>query len=84
MLKEDISKKKWLFVFTAFIGIVIVFFDPDLKNNLLGLFFATLMALFFAFAQVYSRDLRELNIYLINAFTGLFGFLILLLISIFV
>ena len=84
MLKENISKKKWLFVFTAFIGIVIVFFDPDLKNNLLGLFFATLMALFFAFAQVYSRDLRELNIYLINAFTGLFGFLILLLISIFI
>ena len=61
MLKENISKKKWLFVFTAFIGIVIVFFDPDLKNNLLGLFFATLMALFFAFAQVYSRDLRKLN-----------------------
>ena len=81
MLKENISKKKWLFVFTAFIGIVIVFFDPDLKNNLLGLFFASLMALFFALAQVYSRDLRKLNIYLINAFTGLFGFFILMLIS---
>ena len=81
MLKENISKKKWLFVFTAFIGIVIVFFDPDLKNNLLGLFFAALMALFFAMAQVYSRDLRKLNIYLINASTGLFGFFILMLIS---
>ncbi len=84
MLKENISKKKWLFVFTAFIGIVIVFFDPDLKNNLLGLFFATLMALFFAMAQVYSRDLRKLNIYLINASTGLFGFFILMLISFFI
>ena len=84
MLKENISKKKWLFVFTAFIGIVIVFFDPDLKNNLLGLFFATLMALFFAMAQVYSRDLRKLNIYLINASTGLFGFFILMLISFYI
>ena len=81
MLKENISKKKWLFVFTAFIGILIFFFDPDLKNNLLGLLFATLMALFFAMAQVYSRDLRKLNIYLINASTGLFGFFILMLIS---
>jgi len=84
MLNENISKKKWLFVITAFIGIVIVFFDPDLKNNLLGLFFATLMALFFAMAQVYSRDLRKLNIYLINASTGLFGFFVLMLVSVFI
>ena len=84
MLNENISKKKWLFVITAFIGIVIVFFDPDLKNNLLGLFFATLMALFFAMAQVYSRDLRKLNIYLINAYTGLFGFFVLMLVSVFI
>ncbi len=84
MLKENISKKKWLFIITAFIGIIIVFFDPDLKNNLLGLFFASLMALFFALAQVYSRDLRKLNIYLINAFTGIFGFFILILISLFI
>ncbi len=84
MLNENISKKKSLFVITAFIGIVIVFFDPDLKNNLLGLFFATLMALFFAMAQVYSRDLRKLNIYLMNAFTGLFGFFILMLVSFFI
>tara|TARA_Y100000590_G_scaffold435046_1_gene554005 strand:- start:42 stop:863 length:822 start_codon:yes stop_codon:yes gene_type:complete len=84
MLNENISKKKWLFVILAFIGIVIVFFDPDLKNNLTGLFFATLMALFFALAQVYSRDLRKLSIYLINAFTGIFGFFILMFISLFV
>ena len=84
MLNENISKKKWLFVITAFIGIVIVFFDPDLKNNLLGLFFATLMALFFAMAQIYSRDLRKLNIYLINASTGLFGFFVLMLVSVFI
>ena len=42
------------------------------------------MALFFALAQVYSRDLRKLNIYLINAFTGLFGFFILMLISFYI
>ena len=30
---------------------------------------------------IYSRDLRKLNIYLINASTGLFGFFILMLIS---
>ena len=32
--------------FCAFFGIVIIFFDPELANNFLGLFFASLMALF--------------------------------------
>ena len=82
MIGENISLKKWFFIFTAFFGILVVFFDPNLKNNLLGLFFATLMALFFALAQVYSRKLRDLPIATINAFTGVFGFFILLTISI--
>jgi len=40
-----------------------------------------LMALSFALAQVYSRQLRELDISLTNAFIGLFGFTILLIVS---
>ena len=84
MLGENISSKKWLLIFSVFIGVIIIFFDPKLVNNFLGLFFASLMALFFALAQVYSRKLRELDISLINAFTGLFGFTILLIISHFI
>ena len=39
------------------------------------------MALFFGLAQVYSRQLKNLDVSLTNAFTGLFGFTILLYIS---
>ena len=46
MLGENISSRKWVLIFTAFVGIIIIFFDPKLANNLLGLFFASLMALF--------------------------------------
>ena len=81
MLGENISSKKWLLIFSAFVGIVIIFFHPKLSNNFLGLFFASLMALSFALAQVYSRQLRTLDITLTNAYTGLFGFVILLIIS---
>ena len=84
MIGENISTKKWMLIFSAFIGIIIIFFDPKLGNNFLGLFFASLMALFFALAQVYSRQLRNLDLSLINASTGLFGFFILLVISIFI
>jgi len=84
MLNENISSKKWILIFTSFIGILIIFFDPKLANNLLGLFYASLMALSFGLAQVYSRKLRSLDISLTNAFTGLFGFIILLIISYFI
>ena len=81
MLGENISPKKWILIFSAFFGIMIIFFDPKLVDNFLGLFFASLMALSFALAQVYSRRLRNLDISLTNAFTGLFGFTILLTVS---
>ena len=84
MLNENISSKKWILVFTSFVGILIIFFDPKLANNFLGLFYAALMALSFGLAQVYSRQLKDLDVSLTNAFTGLFGFIILLILSYFI
>ena len=84
MLGENISKKKWFLIFAAFIGILIIFFDPQLRNNFLGLFFASLMALFFGLAQVYSRQLKNLDTSLLNASVGIFGFSILLIASYFI
>ena len=84
MLNENISLKKWILVFTSFVGILIIFFDPKIANNFLGLFYAALMALSFGLAQVYSRQLKDLDVSLTNAFTGLFGFIILLILSFFI
>ena len=84
MIGENISRNKWLLIFTAFIGILIIFFDPKLNDNFLGLFFASLMALFFGLAQVYSRQLKDLDTSLINSSIGLFGFIFLFIISCFI
>jgi|TARA_Y100000389_G_scaffold151977_1_gene151828 O-acetylserine/cysteine efflux transporter len=84
ILNENISLKKWFLIFSAFLGVLIIFFDPKLVDNFLGLFFASLMAFSFALAQVFSRQLRNLDISLTNAFTGLFGFIILLFVSFFI
>ena len=84
ILNENISKKKWILIFTSFLGILIIFFDPKLTDNFIGLFYASLMALFFGLAQVYSRQLKELDTSLINASTGLFGLVILLIVSFFI
>ena len=82
ILQENISKNKWFLILTSFVGILIIFFDPKLNENYLGLFFASLMALFFGLAQVYSRQLKELPTSMINASTGIFGFSILMIMSI--
>ena len=84
MIGENISRNKWLLIFTAFIGILIIFFDPKLNDNFLGLFFASLMALFFGLSQVYSRQLKDLDTSLINSSIGLFGFIFLFIISYFI
>jgi len=84
ILNENISKKKWILILTSFLGILIIFFDPKLTDNFIGLFYASLMALFFGLAQVYSRQLKELDTSLINASTGLFGLVILLIVSFFI
>ena len=73
-LKKILSKNKWFLILTSFLGILIIFFDPKLNENYLGLFFASLMALFFGLAQVYSRQLKELPTSMINASTGIFFF----------
>ena len=84
MIGENISRNKWILIFTAFIGILIIFFDPKLNDNFLGLFFASLMALFFGLSQVYSRQLKDLDTSLINSSIGLFGFIFLFIISYFI
>jgi O-acetylserine/cysteine efflux transporter len=84
MIGENISLKKWILIFCSFFGIVIIFFDPELANNFLGLFYAGLMAIFFGLAQVYSRQLKSLDVSLTNAFTGLFGFVVLMILSYFI
>ena len=84
ILRENISFKKWTLIFAAFAGILIIFFDPKLSNNFLGLFFASLMALFFGLAQVYSRQLKEIDTSLLNASAAVFGFTILIFISYFI
>jgi O-acetylserine/cysteine efflux transporter len=84
MIGENISRNKWILIFTAFIGVLIIFLDPKLSENFLGLFFASLMALFFGLAQVYSRQLKNLDTSLINSCIGLFGFIFLLIISYFI
>ena len=80
-LKEKVNLKKWLLIFTSFFGVVVLSFDPLIRNEIFALFLISLMALFYASAQVFSRYLKDLDVTLTNCLMGLTGFLCLITIS---
>jgi len=81
-LKENVSYKKWFFIISSFFGIILIAFDPELKNEKIALFLISFMALFYGGSQVFSRYLKDLDVTLTNSFMGLVGFIVLILISI--
>ena len=76
-LKEKVSLRKWIFIFTSFIGVSILGFDPLIKNEIFALLLISFMAFFYASAQVFSRYLKELDVTMTNCIMGLIGFLFL-------
>ena len=67
----------------SFCGVVILSFDPSIKDEIFSLFLISFMAFFYASAQVFSRYLKDLEVTLTNAIMGLCGFLCLIITSYF-
>ena len=80
-LKEKVSLKKWLLIIISFFGIILLGFDPLIRNEFFALVLITLMAFFYASAQVFSRYLKDLEVTLTNAIMGLIGFILLIISS---
>ena len=82
-LKEKVSYKKWILIFVSFFGIILLGFDPLIRNEIFALFLISFMAFFYASAQVFSRYLKDLEVTQTNAIMGLTGFLFLITASFF-
>ena len=80
-LKEKVSFRKWILIFTSFIGVGILAFDPLIKNEIFALLLISFMAFFYGSAQVFSRYLKELDVTLTNCLMGLCGFFFLFITS---
>ena len=80
-LSESLSFKKWILIFTSFFGIVLIAFDPKISEEITGTLLIFVMAFFYGLSQVFSRYLKELDVKFTNAFMGLVGFIILIIIS---
>ena len=82
-IRETISSKKWVLIFTSFLGILLIGFDPKIADEILGFLLICCMAFFYGLAQVFSRYLKEIDLKFTNAFMGIVGFITLLILSIF-
>jgi O-acetylserine/cysteine efflux transporter len=77
-LKEKVNYKKWILIFSSFFGVILLSFDPLIKDEIFSLFLVSFMAFFYASAQVFSRYLKELDVSLTNSLMALCGFLCLI------
>ena len=80
-LKESIRLKKWIFIFSSFIGILLISFDPKILDEIIGTFLVFGMAFFYGLSQVFSRYIKDLDVKFTNFFMGLVGFLVLIIFS---
>ena len=80
-LNEKISYKKWLLIATSFFGIVLLAFDPNVVEEILGSLLICGMAFFYGMSQVFSRYLKDLDIKFTNTIMSLTGFIILIILS---
>ena len=80
-LKENISLKKWFFIFLSFLGIILIAFDPKILEEIYGTLLVFGMAFFYGLSQVFSRYIKDLDVKFTNSFMGFIGFIILITLS---
>jgi len=81
MLGEEISKKKWFFIFTAFVGIFIVAYDPRFVEEIYGIIAIIMMSFFYGLANNLSRHLKEVDTVTQLGWHSIIGFIFLMFFS---
>ena len=75
---ESINYKKWILIIISFLGIMLIGFDPKIKDEIIGFLLICCMAFCYGSSQVFSRYLKELDVKFTNAFMGGVAFIILI------
>ena len=82
-LGEKVSTKQWLLILVSFLGIFLIAYDPNLKDEIYAIFLCSVSAFFYGIANVFSRYIKEIDVKFTNMIMGFTGFITILLFSIF-
>ena len=80
-MNEIITLKKWFLIISSFLSIVMVSYDPRFSQEIISLVFITLMAFFYALANILSRFLKDVNTIDQIGWHSFIGFFVLFLLS---
>ena len=80
-LNEIVTLKKWFLIISSFLGIIIVSYDPRFGQEIIALIFVTLMAFFYALANILSRFLKDIKTIDQIGWHSFMGFFVLFLLS---
>jgi O-acetylserine/cysteine efflux transporter len=81
-LGEKVSIRKWLLILISFIGIFLIGYDPNLKDEIYAIFLCSVSAFFYGIANVFSRYIKEIDVKFTNMIMGFTGFITILLFSV--
>jgi O-acetylserine/cysteine efflux transporter len=82
-LGEKVVMKQWLLVLISFVGIFLIGYDPNLKDEIYAIFLCSVSAFFYGIANVLSRYIKEIDVKFTNMIMGFTGFVTILFFSIF-
>ena len=82
-LSEKINMRQWILIFISFIGIFLIGYDPNLREEIYAIFLCSVSAFFYGISNVLSRHIKEVDVKFSNMLMGLTGFITILIFSIF-
>jgi len=82
-LGESVSMRQWLLILISFIGIFLIGYDPNLKDEIYAIVLCGVSAFFYGIANVFSRHIKEVDVKFTNMIMGFTGFITILLFSFF-
>ncbi len=82
-LKEKVEFTRWIAIFVAFSGVILLGFDPIVLDHLNSLLIVILSAFFLAVSSIFMRKLKDINVLQLQGWIALIAIIPLFVISLF-
>ena len=83
-LNEKISRLRLLLIVTAFVGIIIIAYDPRIIDDKIAFILIITMAFFYAMSNMLARILKSVDTAMLNGWHGIISFIPISILSLYI
>ena len=83
-LNEKISRLRLLLIVTAFVGIIIIAYDPRIIDDKIAFILIITMAFFYALSNMLARILKSVDTAMLNGWHGIISFIPISILSLYI